>query len=427
MFNKLNKKWIVVVTSLLLVTAVVFTACSSTTTTTTTTQPTTTTTQAAVTTSNVVVTSNTPSTTTSIVTTVTSTTSTTTPATTSTPPPTTASTTTTTTTPLPIVALNGAGGTFPAPLYTKMFAAYATLTGVQVNYQAVGSGAGITAITNNTVDFGASDAIMSSAQVAAAQASGNTLLTIPTTIGAVAIAYDLPELGTYQLKLTGTVLANIYLKNVKYWDDPSITALNPGAYLPHIPIAVVHRSDSSGTTYIFTNYLSAISSQWASEVGNATSVSWPGDIGGSGSAGVAADIQQINGSIGYIELAYAVQNNIPYALMQNSSGNYIAPSLTSASAAADGVTIPANTLIMITNSSNPSAYPITGFTWILVYQNQTNQAKGQELVNLLWWMLNSGQQYCNPLTYPTLPASAVTVAEAEINSISYNGQKFNHN
>ena len=427
MFNKLNKKWIVVVTSLLLVTAVVFTACSSTTTTTTTTQPTTTTTQAAVTTSNVVVTSNTPSTTTSIVTTVTSTTSTTTPATTSTPPPTTASTTTTTTTPLPIVALNGAGGTFPAPLYTKMFAAYATLTGVQVNYQAVGSGAGITAITNNTVDFGASDAIMSSAQVAAAQASGNTLLTIPTTIGAVAIAYDLPELGTYQLKLTGTVLANIYLKNVKYWDDPSITALNPGAYLPHIPIAVVHRSDSSGTTYIFTNYLSAISSQWASQVGNATSVSWPGDIGGSGSAGVAADIQQINGSIGYIELAYAVQNNIPYALMQNSSGNYIAPSLTSASAAADGVTIPANTLIMITNSSNPSAYPITGFTWILVYQNQTNQAKGQELVNLLWWMLNSGQQYCNPLTYPTLPASAVTVAEAEINSISYNGQKFNHN
>ena len=427
MLNKLNKKWIVVVTSLLLVTAVVFTACSSATTTTTTTQPTTTTTQAAVTTSNVVVTSNAPSTTTSTVTTVTSTTSTTTPATTSTPPPTTASTTTTTTTPLPIVALNGAGGTFPAPLYTKMFAAYATLTGVQVNYQAVGSGAGITAITNNTVDFGASDAIMSSAQVAAAQASGNTLLTIPTTIGAVAIAYDLPELGTYQLKLTGTVLANIYLKNVKYWDDPSITALNPGAYLPHIPIAVVHRSDSSGTTYIFTNYLSAISSQWASEVGNATSVSWPGDIGGSGSAGVAADIQQINGSIGYIELAYAVQNNIPYALMQNSSGNYIAPSLASASAAADGVTIPANTLIMITNSSNPSAYPITGFTWILVYQNQTNQAKGQELVNLLWWMLNSGQQYCNPLTYPTLPASAVTVAEAEINSISYNGQKFNHN
>jgi len=427
LLNKLNKKWIVVVTSLLLVTAVVFTACSSATTTTTTTQPTTTTTQAAVTTSNVVVTSNAPSTTTSTVTTVTSTTSTTTPATTSTPPPTTASTTTTTTTPLPIVALNGAGGTFPAPLYTKMFAAYATLTGVQVNYQAVGSGAGITAITNNTVDFGASDAIMSSAQVAAAQASGNTLLTIPTTIGAVAIAYDLPELGTYQLKLTGTVLANIYLKNVKYWDDPSITALNPGAYLPHIPIAVVHRSDSSGTTYIFTNYLSAISSQWASEVGNATSVSWPGDIGGSGSAGVAADIQQINGSIGYIELAYAVQNNIPYALMQNSSGNYIAPSLASASAAADGVTIPANTLIMITNSSNPSAYPITGFTWILVYQNQTNQAKGQELVNLLWWMLNSGQQYCNPLTYPTLPASAVTVAEAEINSISYNGQKFNHN
>ena len=428
MFNKLSKKWLVVVTSLLLVTAVIFTGCSSATTVTTTaSQSTLTSTSPAITTSNTPI----PTTSTSIPTPTSAaspTTTSTTIATTSTPAITSTTTTaTTSTTPLPIVALNGAGGTFPAPLYTKMFAAYATLTGVQVNYQAVGSGAGITAITNNTVDFGASDAIMTSAQVSAAQASGNTLLTIPTTIGAVAIAYDLPELGTYQLKLTGAVLANIYLKNVKYWDDPSITALNPGAYLPHVPIAVVHRSDSSGTTYIFTNYLSAVSAQWASQVGNATSVSWPGDIGGSGSAGVAADVQQINGSIGYIELAYAIQNNIPYALMQNSSGNYIAPSLASASAAADGVTIPANTLIMITNSSNPNAYPITGFTWILVYQNQTNQAKGQELVNLLWWMLNSGQQYCNPLTYPTLPASAVTLAEAEINSITYNGQALHHN
>ena len=206
-----------------------------------------------------------------------------------------------------------------------------------------------------------------------------------------------------------------------------LPALNPGANLLHTAIAVVHRSDSSGTTFIFTNYLSQISSQWSTQVGNATSVNWPGDLGGSGSAGVAADIQQTPGAIGYIELAYAIQNKMPVALMQNSSGNYIAPSLTSASEAADGVTIPASTLIMITNSSNPNAYPIVGFTWLLVFQNQKNQTKGQEIVNLFWWMLHSGQQYCNPLTYPTLPASAVSVAEAEINSITYNGQPLQHN
>ena len=375
MFNKTSTKWLVVMTSLLLGAALILSACSSTTSTTTT--PTTT-------------------------------------------------QTTTSTTPLPIVALNGAGGTFPAPLYTKWFAEYATLTGVKINYNAVGSGAGITAITNGTVDFGASDAIMTSAQVAAAQAAYGPLLTIPTTMGAVAITYNLPGLGQTQLKLTGDVLANIYLKTITNWNDPAITALNPGVNLPNTPIAVVHRSDSSGTTYIFTNYLSKISQQWSSQVGNATSVSWPGDIGGSGSAGVAADVQQTVGAIGYVELAYAVQNNMAVALMQNSSGNYIAPSVTSASAAADGVTLPANMLVMITNSTNPTAYPIVGFTWLLVYQNQTNQAKGQELVNMLWWAIHDGQQYNNALTYPTLPATAVTLAEAEINSITLNGQPLHH-
>ena len=417
MFTKFNKKWLVVVTSLILVTAVIFTACSSTTTTsTTTTQPTTTAFQT--------ITTNSSTSTTPILTTSTATTSPT-----STTPPTTstAASAPTTTTSTPVVALNGAGGTFPAPLYSQWFSVYASITGVQVNYQAVGSGAGITAITNQTVDFGASDAIMTSAQVAAAQAAGGPLLTIPTTMGAVAIAYNLNTMGTHQLKLNGTVLANIYLKNITYWDDPAIVALNPGINFPHAAIAVVHRSDSSGTSYIFTNYLSQVSQQWSTQVGVATSVNWPGDVGGSGTAGVAADVQQIGGSIGYIELAYAVQNNITVALMQNSSGNYIAPSIASASAAADGVALPTNMLVMITNSANPNAYPIVGFTWLLVYQNQTNQVKGQELVNLLWWILTRAQTYNDSLTYPELPAAAITIAEAEVNSITYNGQALHHN
>jgi len=425
LLKRFNKKWIIVLTSLLLITSIVFTACSSTATTTTT-QPTSTTQAISTTTpttSSVVTTSSTTTLIpTSTTTQPTSTTSTTTTVITSTTPP-----ATTTTSSLPIVPLNGAGGTFPAPLYTSWFATYAKLTGVQVNYQAVGSGAGITAITNNTVDFGASDAIMTSAQVTAAQASNGTLLTIPTTMGAVAIIYNISGLGNYQLKLNGNVLAGIYLKNITNWDDPAIVALNPGANLPHSAIAVVHRSDSSGTSYIFTNYLAQVSKQWSTQVGVATAVNWPGDVGGSGSAGVSVYVQDLTGSIGYVELAYAVQNNLAVAQMQNSSGTFITPSVASASAAADGVTLPANMLVMITNSSNPTAYPITGFTWLLVYQNQKDQAKGQELVNLLWWILTSAQQYNNALTYPALPASAVAIAEAEVNSMTYNGQALHHN
>ena len=415
--NKFNKKWLVVVTSLLLVISLILSACSKTTATTTTTQQvTTTTTSTTFGIATTVPTSVTTSTT--APTSATTTTSTTTsPTTTSTP---------TTTTPLPIVPLNGAGGTFPAPLYTKWFSEYSKLTGININYQAVGSGAGINQVTAGTVDFGASDAIMTDAQIAAAQTAYGPVLNIPTTMGAVAIVYSLPFLGTTQLKLTGDVLAKIYLKQITKWNDPAILALNPGMESVNASITVVHRSDSSGTTYIFTNYLSKVSSDWATKVGNATAVNWPGDIGGTGSAGVAGQVQQLFGAIGYVELAYAVQNNMTYALLQNSSGNYINPSLASASAAADGVVLPANMLVMITNSSNPTAYPIVGFTWIIIYVNQTNQAKGQELVNMLWWAIHDGQQYNAALTYPTLPATAVTNAEAEINSISYNGQLLHH-
>ena len=400
--NKFNKKWLVVLTSLLLIASSVLSACSSKTTTTTTSNPTTTSPTMATTT-----------TTKTSTTTVSS-------STTTTGSPTTPTTTSTTT--LPIVPLNGAGATFPNPLYTKWFSEYSKLTGININYQAVGSGAGINQITAGTVDFGASDGIMTDAQVAAAQAAGGPILHIPMTIGPVAITYNLPTLGNTQIKLTGDVLAKIYLKEINNWNSPAIAALNPGITFPDLRIAVVHRSDSSGTTYIFTNYLSKINTEWANNIGNATAVNWIGDIGGTGSAGVAGQVKQIPGAIGYVELTYVLQNNMVYALLQNSSGNYIAPSLDSASQAAVGVTLPDDMKVMLTNSSNANAYPIVGFTWILVYQHQTDKVKGTELVNMLWWAIHDGQTFNNGLTYPQLPAAAVAKAEAEIKSITFQGQ-----
>ena len=402
MSNKFNKKWLVVLTSLLLIASSVLSACSSKTTTTTTSNPTTTSTTMATTT-----------TTKTSTTTVSS-------STTTTGSPTTPTTTSTTT--LPIVPLNGAGATFPNPLYTKWFSEYSKLTGININYQAVGSGAGINQITAGTVDFGASDGIMTDAQVAAAQAAGGPILHIPMTIGPVAITYNLPTLGNTQIKLTGDVLAKIYLKEINNWNSPAIAALNPGITFPDLRIAVVHRSDSSGTTYIFTNYLSKINTEWANNIGNATAVNWIGDIGGTGSAGVAGQVKQIPGAIGYVELTYVLQNNMVYALLQNSSGNYIAPSLDSASQAAVGVTLPDDMKVMLTNSSNANAYPIVGFTWILVYQHQTDKVKGTELVNMLWWAIHDGQTFNNGLTYPQLPAAAVAKAEAEIKSITFQSQ-----
>jgi phosphate transport system substrate-binding protein len=340
----------------------------------------------------------------------------------------TACSTPTSTTPTPIptpsqpVNLNGAGATFPAPLYTKWFDEYYKLTGAKINYQAIGSGGGITQITEGTVDFGASDGIMTAEQQAKAESLHGPILHIPMTSGAVAIVYNLAGIGTGQLKLTGDVLADIYLKKIAKWNDPRITALNPDLKLPDAAIAVVHRSDGSGTTYIFTNYLSKISADWSTKVGNATSVNWPGDIGGQGNAGVAGQVQQIPGSIGYVELAYALKNNIPYATLKNAAGNYIAPSLGSTTKAAEGVTLPDDMKVMLTNSANPDVYPIVGFTWMLVYVNQTDKAKGETLVKTLWWAIHDGQQYTEALSYASLASVAVTKAENEILSIKYQGQ-----
>ena len=328
----------------------------------------------------------------------------------------------TTTTPSQSVSLNGAGGTFPLPLYTKWFNVYYNLTGVKINYQPVGSGAGISQITAGTVDFGASDAIMTPEQQAAAEAAGGPILHIPMTSGAIAVIYNLTGIPSGQIKLTGDVLAKIYLKQIANWNDPQITALNPGLNLPNTPIAVVHRSDGSGTTFIFTNYLSKVSSDWSTQVGSATSVSWPGDIGAEKNAGVAGMVQQTPGAIGYVELAYAIQNNLPWVLLQNAAGNYEAPSLEGTTQAMQNVSLPDDMKVMITNSSNPDAYPICGLTWILVYVNQTDKTKGEALVNALWWAIHDGQQYATALDYAPLSSTAVAKAENEIKSIKYQGQ-----
>jgi phosphate transport system substrate-binding protein len=318
--------------------------------------------------------------------------------------------------------LNGAGGTFPYPLYQLWFSVYNNLTGVQVNYNPVGSGAGIAQITAGTVDFGASDAIMTDEQQAAAENASGPILHIPMTSGAVAIIYNVPGFNSTDIKLTSDVLADIYLKTITNWNDPRITALNPALNSTDEPIVVVHRSDGSGTTYIFTNYLSKVSESWNTTVGFGTAVNWPGDVGAEKNAGVAGVVQETQYSIGYVELAYADQNDLPFAVLRNAYGNYEAPSTEGVTAATENVTLPDDMKVMITNSSNPDAYPICGFTWILAYVNQKDQAKGLALVNVLWWCIHDGQAYGVADDYAPLSSAAVAKAENEIRSIEYNGQ-----
>lgn len=301
--------------------------------------------------------------------------------------------------------LNGAGATFPYVLYSKWFDVYKKKTGIQFNYQSIGSGGGIKQITDGTVDFGASDGPMTDEQLALArQKLGTDVLHIPTTLGAVVIAYNLalPKL----LRLTPDVLADIFLGIIKQWNDRRIAALNPGISLPSKPIVVVHRSDGSGTTAIFTDYLCKISSYWKRRYGQGTSVSWPrGTLGAKGNEGVAGQIKQTSGSIGYIELAYAVQNNLPYAAIKNNAGDYVLPSLSEVTKAAESMlgSISEDLRASITNS--PRGYPIAGFTWLLVPRKQVNRSKGKALVDFLRWALTEGQAYCADLHYAPLPKS----------------------
>ncbi|MCX6085894.1 MAG: phosphate ABC transporter substrate-binding protein PstS [Caldiserica bacterium] len=315
--------------------------------------------------------------------------------------------------------LSGAGATFPYPLYSKMFDTYDGVTGVRVNYNSIGSGGGIKALTDKTVDFGASDAFLNDQEEAA---MGAPVLHIPTCVGAVVLSYNLD--GSPSLKLDGSVTANIFLGTVTKWNDPSIAKLNPGVSLPDLTITVVHRSDGSGTTSIFTNYLAAVSTAWKAAVGAGKSVSWPAGVGGKGNDGVAGMITQTKGSIGYIELVYAVQTGIPFTSLKNASGTFVAPSLTS-SAAAAAVSLPDDLRVVIVNSPGADAYPISAFTWILVYKEQNyagrTLAQAQALKKLLTWILTDGQAVNEGLSYARLPGAAVTRALALVSSMTYGG------
>jgi len=315
--------------------------------------------------------------------------------------------------------LTGAGATFPYPLYSKMFNEYNKACNVKVNYQSIGSGGGIQQLKEQTVDFGASDGIMDEKQKT--EAKGGTVLHIPTVSGAVAVVFNLPGVKTGQLKLTGDVLADIYLKKISNWNDKRIQALNSGVKLPDQTIAVVHRSDGSGTTFIFTNYLSKVSPEWKDKVGFSTSVNWPGDVGGKGNEGVANSVKQIPGAIGYVELAYAKQNNIDWMQMRNKAGKYLDPTLEGAAAAADVPNLPDNMEVVITDSDNAAAYPISGFTWLLAYENQTDVAKGDAIAQLFWWMTHEAQQYALPLEYAPLKGAAIKKTEALIKKIKAGG------
>src|SRR5581483_5056225 len=276
------------------------------------------------------------------------------------------------------VNLTGAGSTFAAPIYTQLFQTYAASCGVQVNYQAIGSGGGIQQLTAKTVAFGASDGIMTADQKAAAPG----VLAIPTFAGPVAMIVNIPGLQAGDVHLDGSTLAGIYSGQITNWNDSRLQALN-SVQLPNMDIITVHRSDGSGTTNIFTTYLSAVSPAWQSQIGAGNSVNWPNGIGGEGSVGVAGQVSQLPGSIGYVEFIYATQNNLASALLYNSAGQLLAPTLAGATTAMNGVSIPDSTEVMFVNSSASNAYPISGFTWVLVYQNQTDPAVANTLVSLL--------------------------------------------
>jgi len=318
-------------------------------------------------------------------------------------------------------SLNGAGATFPAPLYQKWFNEYVNVTQVQVNYQAIGSGGGIKGIQDQTVDFGASDAPMTDEQIAAAK--GGELYHIPTALGAIVPTYNLPNVKT-KLKFTGDALAGIFLGTIEKWNDPKLVADNPDLANVNEDIVVVHRSDGSGTTFGWTDYLTTVSPDWSSKVGKGTSVNWPVGLGGSGNAGVAGEVQQNPNSIGYVELIYAVQNNMGFGQVKNKAGKWIEPSLDSvtAAAAASAATIPPDLRFSIVDAPGDSSYPISTATWFLLYKNIPDTPKAVALTRMAWWATHEGQKFNKDLAYATVPDALTAKSEAFIKSIMSNGK-----
>jgi len=313
-------------------------------------------------------------------------------------------------------ALNGAGATFPNPIYQKWFSEFsASHPGVTINYQSLGSGAGIRQVTEGTVDFGATDGPMTDEQLSKVPTK---ILHIPTVLGAVVPAYNIPGVKE-ELKFTPELLAGIFLGKITSWSDPQIAKVNPGIKFPSQEIVVVHRSDGSGTTYCFTDYLSKVSPEWASTVGKNTSVKWPIGLGGKGNEGVAGTIRQIQGSIGYVELIYAVHNNIAYGVVRNKSGNFVKASLasTTAAAAAAAKNMPADYRVSITNADGKDAYPIATFTWLLIPQQSKDASKGKVLHDFLVWMLKDGQEATTSLTYAPLPKEIVAKLQTTVSTI----------
>jgi len=331
---------------------------------------------------------------------------------------TTAAPTTSSTEPPLSASLSGAGATFPEPLYVEWIGEFQSLhPKVTINYQGIGSGGGIEQFSKLTVDFGASDAPMKDEEIAAAEAaSGAKVLHIPTVFGAVTLAYNLP--GVTELKLDPDTLAGIFLGEITKWNDAKLTALNPGVTLPDQPIQVVHRSDSSGTTSIFTGYLTKVNKTWAEKVGKGKEVPWPVGVGGQGNDGVAAVVKQQAGSIGYVELSYALEAGLSVAALRNQAGNFVTPSLASTSAAAQGAQFPEDLRFSVADSPNPEAYPICGATWILVYDQMKDPAKAAALKAFLTWALTEGTPIAEELGYAPLPEDLRAKALAKVEQIS---------
>jgi len=316
------------------------------------------------------------------------------------------------------VTLNGAGATFPYPIYSKWFNEYHKLhSNIQINYQSIGSGGGIRQLTEGTVDFGASDGPMTDEQLSEAKSKTSlTILHIPTVLGAAVPAYNISGV-TQELKFTPAVLADIFLGKITKWNDPALAKANPGVKFPDQQIVVAHRSDGSGTTYIWTDYLSKVSPEWEKKVGRNTSVKWPVGNGGKGNEGVAGLIRQIPGSIGYIELIYAVQNKIPYGSVQNAAGAFVKASLDSTTAAAATAKMPADFRVSITNAPGKNAYPIASFTWLLIPVQSKDPAKGKILKDFLVWMLDKGEPMASELTYAPLPKQVAAMVRKEVQQI----------